>query len=221
MFRMPSLAENLAFLVAALRAALSAYGIRLARPPHSAWIGDTQYVAIAAPEPLPPLAPELWTLFWNRLGRLQRRFAALHEAWTSGTLRPVRPRKPSTPPTPAAEPASQAAATPAPRLPRAFGWVVRRVPEAGPSAGRLEALLQEEEARRFVTEVPRAGRLLRPLCRALGQHPPAWLRLPPRPRRPRPRPARPPRPSLRDPTLKWRDWELPAIRGFLSKYGKG
>lgn len=36
--------------------------------------------------------------------------------------------------------------------------------------------------RDFVQQVPRAGRLLRPLCRMLGVTPPDYLRLPPRAR---------------------------------------
>ena len=48
------------------------------------------------------------------------------------------------------------------------------------------------DTRALVEAAPQAGRLLRPLCRALAIDPPAWLRLPgtPEPPPPRPSPAR-------------------------------
>ena len=215
---MITLAEQLALIVATLRAALGAYGIRLARPVHTAQLGTTTYAAIPEPAALPPLAPDLWTLFWNRLGRAQRRFQALYAAWQAGTLKPLPPRKPE-----AASPTRQdTAARPGPpRLPTAFGWAARRVPEAAPAIGLLESLVHAPETERFVTEIPRAGRHLRPLCRALGLAPPAYLRFPPRPRPPRaPRPPRPQRSFFNDPTLKWRPWEKRAALALIKKYGR-
>ena len=218
---MSNLAEHLARIVATLRAALGAYGIRLARPLHTAQLGTTTYAAIPEPSALPPLAPDLWTLFWNRIGRAQRRFQALYAAWQEGTLKPLPPRKAA-----AASPIRQDTAAPAepapPRLPTAFAWAIGRVPEAGPAAGLLESMVHAPETERFVTEIPRAGRLLRPLCRALGIKPPPYLRLPPRPRAPRaPRPPRPPRSCFNDPTLKWRPWEKRVARALIKKYGRG
>lgn len=221
---MTTITEQLVQIVAMVRAAIGAYGIRLARPAHSAWIGQTLFASVPAPQPLPSLAPALWVLFWNRLGRAQRRFHALHAAWRAGTLRPSSPR----PPRPPAEPAraGEPRTTPAPALPRAFGWLIRRAPEAGPAAGQLEQLVHNEDTRRFVAAVPRAGRHLRPLCRALGLVPPDYLRLPPRPRAPRP-PRRSPGPSPRprsafhDPAIRWRPWEKRAARSFLKKFGRG
>ena len=215
---MNTLAEQLIRIVATLRAALGAYGVRLARPLPTAQIGTTTYAAIPEPAALPPLAPELWTLFWNRLGRAQRRFQALYAAWQAGTLKPLPPRKAE-----AASPTRQDTAAPPapPRLPTAFGWATRRVTEAGPAAGMLESLVHAPETERFVSEIPRAGRHLRPLCRALGIKPPLYLRLPPRPRAPRaPRPPRPPRSFFNDPTLKWRPWEKRAALALLKKYGR-
>jgi hypothetical protein len=96
-----------------------------------------------------------------------------------------------------------------------------RVPEAGQAAAMLHMMLHEApDARAFLTEVPRAARLLRPLCHALAVDPPAWLKLPPRPRRPRA--ARPPRPrrwKLTDPELKLRPYEIRAIRYWKKRYG--
>lgn len=220
---MTDIAEKLIHIVALVRAAIGAYEYRLARPVHSAWIGNVLYTAAAAPHPLPLLAPALWILFNNRLVRVQRRFQALYAAWRAGTLRPTTPRRPR----PQAEPAPEPRTAPAaPALPRAFGWMVRRAPEAGPAAGHLEQLVLDEETRRFVAAVPRAGRHLRPLCRALGLVPPDYLRLPPRPRAPRP-PRRSPGPSPRprsafhDPAIRWRPWEKRAARSFLKKFGRG
>jgi hypothetical protein len=65
----------------------------------------------------------------------------------------------------------------------------------------LAALLRDPETQAFHAAAPQAGRLLRPLCQALGVRQPDWLRRPPRPRpaarrapRPRPQGAAPPRP---------------------------
>jgi hypothetical protein len=108
------------------------------------------------------------------------------------------------------------------RLPRGRGWIIRRIPEAGPSAGALHDLLQQPDTRDFIEAAPQAARLLRPLCHGLGIDQPAWLKLPPRPRKPRkPRPPREPRRlKLTDPILKLRPYEIAAARYFLKKYGR-
>ena len=211
---MSNLAERLLLIVATLRAALGAYGRRLASPPQQVWLGLTLYTPIPTPEPLPRLAPELWTLFWNRLGRPARRVQALYDQWRAGTLKPMRVR-------PARERAARPVTAP-PRLPSAFAWVPRRAPECGPAAGMLEFLLQDEETHRFVQQVPLAARQLRPLCRALGVQQPAWLKLPPRPRKPRPpRPPRPDRPlALTDPRLNLPRNIILAARAWKKRDGE-
>jgi hypothetical protein len=154
------------------------------------------------------LPEPVWTLLYLRLGRLLARFAALHAKWRANALprprapRPSRPRpRPATPPL---------------RLPRAFAWVNHRIPECAPPTGLLKQLLHAEpELRRFVADAPSAGRLLRPLCQALGLRQPDWLRLPPRPRRPRPQPPRPPRErplALTDPRLGLQPYVIAAVR---------
>jgi hypothetical protein len=45
----------------------------------------------------------------------------------------------------------------------------------------LRHLLVLPEMAEFVAAAPEAGRIVRPLCRMLGQRPPEWLRLPRRP----------------------------------------
>jgi hypothetical protein len=191
----------------ALRAALGAYLHRLARPPQPVWIGERCFMARPEPERLPRLADPLWVLFLARLARAVHRFDALHRAWRAGSLPPLRPRR-------IRNRASQATpATPPPRLPRAHGWINHRVRDSHQVAGQLNAMLQAEATRDFLQAVPRAGRHLRPLCVALGLRQPAWLRLPPRPRKPRaPRPARPRPPSLTDPSLDLRPCVVDAAR---------
>ncbi|MCX7375441.1 MAG: hypothetical protein NTY94_01735 [Alphaproteobacteria bacterium] len=212
---MSPLHERLSWLLATLGAALGAVARRLATPPQPAFIGHHTYVPITEPERLPPLSPAQWQLFWNRTGRALRRVAVLYQAWIAGTLQPPRPHARTT-----------REATPQPRpsplrLPRGFAWLNHRAPEIVPAAGMLDILVQEPELRRFATEVPRAARLLRPLCHALGIGPPPELRLPPRPRKPRPpRPPTSRRPSPNDPSLMFRDWERPFIRGIWKKHGR-
>jgi hypothetical protein len=75
-----------------------------------------------------------------------------------------------------------------------FGWHV------GNHACLLETLLKDPEMAALIAAAPQLGRLLRPLCRALGRDPGA-AKLPPQPPRPKqprkPRPRRPkaPRPE--------------------------
>ena len=121
----------------------------------------------------------------------------------------------------------EAPASPAPRpprFPRARGWVLKRAYEAAQAAGMLNMMLQEApDIRAFATEVPRAARLLRPLCVALAVDQPEWLRLPPRPRaprKPRPRVEKPRSWKLTDPELKLRPYEIAAARYFIKKYGR-
>ena len=223
MFHIPSLPERLHGIAVALGAFIGAYVRRLATPPQPVWIGDRVFIARPEPEPLPRLADELWALFLRRLNRAVHRFHALHRAWSDGTLAPPRPRaarpdsaRPeSTRPDSAIPDSAIPASAPRLRLPRAHGWVNRRVANSHQCAGLLHALLQESSIAAFVQAVPRAGRHLRPLCVALGVDQPDWLRLPPRPRKPRaPRPRKPRPLSLNDPSLTLRPWVIAAARAW-------
>lgn len=218
MFHIPTLPERLHGIAVALGAFIGAYVRRLATPPQPVWIGDRVFIARPEPEPLPRLADELWALFLRRLNRAVHRFHALHRAWSDGTLAPPRPRaaRPDSarPESTRPDSAIQASA-PRLRLPRAHGWVNRRVANSHQCAGLLHALLQESSIAAFVQAVPRAGRHLRPLCVALGVDQPPWLRLPPRPRKPRaPRPRKPRPLSLTDPSLNLRPWVIAAARAW-------
>jgi hypothetical protein len=55
------------------------------------------------------------------------------------------------------------------RLPRRFGWLVKAGGHRAASFGsQLQALLDTPEMARLLEAAPQAGRLLRPLCRALA-----------------------------------------------------
>jgi hypothetical protein len=178
-----SLLERFTHIVGLVRAAIGVHLARQLRPPQPVWLGERLFVPVPPPQRCPPLPEPVWTLLWRRLGRLAERFTTLYARWQSNTLPRRRPPRPGRVPS--------ATATPRPRLPAANGWVNHRIPESAPPSGLLDALLrqQEPELRAFLAAAPQAGRLLRPLCRALGIVQPAWLRLPARPRRPRPTPT--------------------------------
>ncbi len=213
---MSSFAERLAWIVTTLCAALGAYGRRLASPPQPVWLGTRCYIPAIAPERLPRLSTALWDLFIQRAQRTSARITVFYEQWRAGTLAPPRPSapraKPATPPQPA--PHLTAPHLPALRLPRAFAWANARARELGNPAGMLHMLLQEDpDSQRFLTEVPRAARLVRPLCQALGVTQPPWLRLPPRPRTPRkPKPRRNRPIPLTDPSLGLQPYVIAAVR---------
>lgn len=153
-----------------------------------------------------------WALLQQRLTRIAARFQALFDRWQSNTLPTPRAPRPSRTSRPAPHQAL--------RLPRAQGWVSRRIPEAAPAAGFLISLLQNPETRPFVQAAPQAGRMLRPLCRALGIPQPDWLKLPARPRPPRaPRPAKPRAPRLTDPELRLQPYVIAAARASKKRYG--
>lgn len=121
---------------------------------------------------------------WSRLRRGAARFGVL----ASGAPPPRPRRRPvSAPPDTASRSSPDAAASrsspDAPPLPRRAGWLLAPVPEAAAAAGLLRALLQDADTLALIAAEPRLGRILRPLCRALGLALPAELRLPSTPRR--------------------------------------
>ncbi len=206
--------------------AVGAHLARQARGPMVVLLGSRYFSQVEAPSPHKPIPLELWQLLVRRALRLAARFRSLHARWAAGTLPAPRSHQPQN----SAKAGAGASTTPRPptprppalRLPRERGWINKRVPEAAPCGGNLQALLYLPEFDRFVAEVPRAGRLLRPLCHALGVELTPPLRLPAHPRKPRPpRPHQSPaRLSLNDPTLKLRPWERSWIRASWKKYGR-
>ena len=174
---------RLVAILTSLRLAVAAYAATENRVRNTVWIGTRAYREAEDPNQPPKLPVETWTLLWHRLGRLANRFRALFTSWQAGTLPPPRAPRAPRPYTPRETP----------RLPAARGWINARIPAAAPCAGMLEFLLQDPELPGFLAQVPQAGRLLRPLVRALALTAPACLKLPARPKpTPKPRPTPPP-----------------------------
>jgi hypothetical protein len=214
---MLDVAARFDLILSRLQQAVARFLLREAALPYAVWLGTRLFVAAPALSPHRRIPAETWHLLIARAQRLALRFRRLVQAWQAGTLKPPRPAR-----RPGADAGSPAAAkTTAMRLPQERGWINKRIPEAAPCAGLLGALLQWPALERFHAEVPRAGRLLRPICHALGQDPPPWLRLPPR--RPAPRPAaptpaappvpqRPLQPYVRAAARAWKRFNRPASR---------
>ena len=140
--------------------------------------------------------------YWHA-DRIRQRFIKLYTSWTNGTLKPPRQRKPlaSLPSRSCAGGAGGGPTVPEtqptpglpikPKAPRKKGWVTHLAPPCAEAGGWLSYFLQREDMPAFLKAVPRAGRLLRPLCQMLGVQLPEYLKLPPRPRTPRKRKPRP------------------------------
>jgi hypothetical protein len=215
-------------LVQCVRALIASAAPALAAPARPVYRGASEGWVMPPNAHLPRLPGPVWSLLWFRLHRLANRIATLHHRWQTNTL--PKPRiRPKTPKKSPARPPAQIPTFPMPGvpltdapkyLPRAQGWVIKRIPEAAEPAAHLHHLLQQPDTQNFVAEAPQAARLLRPLCRALGVDQPPWLKLPPRPRKPRkPRPPRPRTWKLTDPELKLRPYEIRAIRYWRKKFG--
>ena len=180
MFDIPA---RLGAILKGLRQAIAAFADRESRAQITTWIGAQAFRPRQDPSPHAKLPIETWILLWHRLARTANRVQALFTRWQNNTLPLSRPARPS---------ASRATPQqPIARLPRARGWINARIPESAPSAGMLDMLLQEPELPAFLAAAPQAGRLLRPLVRALGLQSPDWLKLPekPKPARRVPAPA--------------------------------
>ena len=129
-----------------------------------------------------PIGALLSAIHW-RLNRLNNRLDALIQRWLAGTL-----------PAPRARPASGAPRperSKAPYYPAAPGWLLRLVQPTGQYIMQVELFLARPETRALLAAAPQAGRILRPLCRAMLIPLPDHLRLPARPKpAPKPRPRR-------------------------------
>ncbi len=107
-------------------------------------------------------ATALMLLLWSRLRRTVQRFVDLAGRYRAGTLRAPRPYSPA----PGRRPPP-----PGPLLPRRFGWLVARVPEAAIYGEYLRQMLADPEMASLLEAAPQASRLLRPLCRMLAVRP--------------------------------------------------
>ena len=176
---MNDIASRFTTILGRLCATVGAFMAAQARGPQLVWLGTQAFSPIIQPNRATPLPPETWILLTHRLARLAHRFRTLFARYQAGTL--------PAPPPPRAQAARQRPPVPrlpVPRLPGKTGWIGARIADAAPCAGSIEHLLHNEpEMRDFVRQAPQAGRVLRPLARMLGVTLPAYLRLPPRPKR--------------------------------------
>lgn len=138
---------------------------------------EAVFQALAAQGVRGTLVGPLLLLVCGRLRRAAARVVRLATALQAGTLRirPARHRPPRRNP-PATVP-------PKPRLPRSFGWLVRRVRAVAFGRSQLEHLLAQPDMAALIAAAPPVGHHIRPICRMLGVRPPPGL-LPPRRRGP-------------------------------------
>jgi hypothetical protein len=100
-----------------------------------------------------------------------------------------------------------------PALPKRFGWLVRIGGwQAAGFGAQLQTVLATPDMRELLAAAPQAGRLLRPLCRALAVEWPKGFAAPgPAPEQIRERPIR-----KRRPRPKPEPYRIPLPRGVLS-----
>ena len=122
-----------------------------------------------------PTKAALIVLAHTRLSRMVDRLASLVARLQAGRLRPQAP--------PHRISRSTAPRTgTSPRLPRGFGWLLGLGSwPAAASRSQVQHLLADPEMQLLLRAAPQAGRILRPLCHALGIRPlPEPLRIQPR-----------------------------------------
>ena len=154
----------------------------------------------------------LLALIYHRLTRMALRLDRLTQRWQAGTL--------PTPRLPRPHAAAPKSSRPKPiAVPKSHLWLVRLVQPTAQFIVPVEIFLANPETRALVEAAPQAGRILRPLCRALGIAPPDWLRLPARPPAPRKSRAKPPRPEPATPYRPLPAYIRAAVRAWKPKYG--
>ena len=140
-------------LIQGLRRVITRAAPVVSAPARPIWAGPDLRWIIAPHGDLPLLPGPVWTLVWFRLERLANRLTRLYDRWQTNTL--PTPRQPTQRPKTVRAPPPQIPELPAPgmplvnaptRLPQGRGWITRRIPEAGPSAGHLHDLLQNPHA---------------------------------------------------------------------------
>ena len=129
-------------------------------------------------------------LAYDRIARAAIRFQSLFARWQTNTLPTPRPSHAGQPYTP----------RPKPYFPTRHAWLAGSTDHhVRGRASQLEHLIASPDMAEFLTQVPRAGRILRPLCQMLGITMPAALLLLPSPRsrgepegrQPHPKPTNP------------------------------
>jgi hypothetical protein len=141
-----------------------------------AWLIDGLCKAIGGGAHRRALEAALAWAIWARMQRFGERLAALSAQMRAGRLRAPRMTRRDTsarPPPPSGE--GDARARVERVLPQDFGWLRRLLPETTQFAGALAYLLRDPEVAALVDKAPEAGRILRPLCHAMGVKAPAFL----------------------------------------------
>jgi hypothetical protein len=110
-------------------------------------------------------------LVWNRLARTATRFENLYARWRANTL--PKPRTPRAP--------RPYTSRDRPRVPTRHMWLIREVQGTAYGHAALPYLFARPDFAEFLAAAPQAGRILRPLCHALGVILPPELIQPPRP----------------------------------------
>ena len=115
-------------------------------------------------------------LIWRRLRRMNRQFAAIMARCRAGILVRAVAERPA-----GASPRSRG---PRPGQPsQRYGWVIYAISWfVWNRHYELKEMLEEPEIEEMVAAAPEFGRVFRPMCRMLAVKPPAWLRLPRKPR---------------------------------------
>ena len=96
---------------------------------------------------------------WGRIGRIHTRLERLIRLWRAGML--PAPRK-------SCVGGTRSGICTKSALPRVPAWLLDAVRESAPFGAQLESMLSQDECVAFLAAVPRARRILRPLCRMLG-----------------------------------------------------
>ena len=160
---LPSPSERLAQIIEVLCAGVAARGGRQ----HS----------------LSPLVIVVWSYFKRLSARFDRLVLRVRAGKAARPAR-TRPASNAAPPT-----ASRPEPKPKLRLPTSLFWLRYLAPQTAPLHGSLRLLLCDPEMVALLEREPQAGRLLRPLCRALGIVPGPDLPAALFARNPRPRPV--------------------------------
>ena len=186
---MSPIGNQLTLILQSVLQVLRAFALWSPSPAHVVSLGHDTWIVPGARrmEDNPHLAlipAELRALLRDRAARAITRLLALFAIWQAGAL--PKPRYDF--------PRPRIQATPRPRrpyqrLPRSRAWAGARVFELRGYASQLSHLLANPGMAPFLAACPQAGRLLRPLVRALGLPEPDWLKLPSRPKPVRPSPA--------------------------------
>jgi len=191
---MPTFTTLLCTILTGMKEAIGMFMYKRSQIPQPVWLGTRVFIPRLPIPDYPPVPDTILDLACQRIGRTMQRLVQLYERWKSNTLPKLRPSRAGKP-----RPDNKDPNKPKPlRLPNKPLWLAGGTDyRVRGKASQLEHLLNQSDATEFLTAVPRAGRLLRPLCRMLGMKVPA-IALPPRPRKPRkPRPPKPPRPPAR------------------------